>query len=155
MVSVVLPQRCPESAFPLGTLAVNGLGCFLFGFIWAVAEERALLYTETRSIVLIGFMGAFTTFSTYVFESGQMLRDSEWLLAGGNFFAQNVLGLFCLYLGMVLATCMNRRAVGNRLLRGSPLGNDRDKARDETIRTSRTTTDIHRRKRQVSGTASA
>jgi CrcB protein len=48
-------------------------------------------------------MGALTTFSTYVFESGQMMRDSEWLLAGGNFVAQNVLGLFCLYLGTVLA----------------------------------------------------
>ncbi|MFV2068514.1 MAG: CrcB family protein, partial [Pirellulales bacterium] len=89
--------------FPLGTLAVNATGCLLFGFVWAAAEERALLSTETRSIVLIGFMGALTTFSTYVFESGQMLRESEWLLAGGNFVAQNVLGLLCLYLGTVLA----------------------------------------------------
>jgi CrcB protein len=96
-------QRWSQGAFPLGTLTVNAVGCLLFGFVWAAAEERALLSTETRSIVLIGFMGALTTFSTYVFESNQMLRDSEWLLAGGNFIAQNVLGLLCLYLGTVLA----------------------------------------------------
>ncbi len=96
-------QRWSEGAFPWGTLTVNAAGCLLFGFIWVVAEERALLSTEARTIVLIGFLGALTTFSTYVFESGQMMRESEWLLAGGNFVAQNALGLLCLYLGMVLA----------------------------------------------------
>jgi len=96
-------QRWSQGDFPWSTLTVNATGCLLFGFVWAAAEERALLSTETRSIVLIGFMGALTTFSTYVFESGQMLRDSEWLLAGGNFVTQNVLGLLCLYLGTVLA----------------------------------------------------
>lgn len=96
-------QKFHQGAFPVGTLTVNAVGCLLFGFVWVAAEERALLSTESRLIVLTGFMGALTTFSTYVFESGQMLRDSEWLLAGGNFIVQNILGLLCLYLGMVLA----------------------------------------------------
>lgn len=96
-------QKFNQGAFPVGTLTVNAVGCLLFGFIWIAAEERALISIETRVIVLTGFMGALTTFSTYIFESGQMLRDSEWLLAGGNFVMQNVLGLLCLYLGMVLA----------------------------------------------------
>jgi CrcB protein len=96
-------HRFHQGSFPVGTLTVNAVGCLLFGFIWIAAEERALISIETRVIVLTGFMGALTTFSTYIFESGQMLRDSEWLLVGGNFVMQNVLGLLCLYLGMVLA----------------------------------------------------
>ncbi|MEO2048545.1 MAG: fluoride efflux transporter CrcB [Pirellulales bacterium] len=96
-------HRFHQGSFPVGTLTVNAVGCLLFGFVWIAAEERAFISTETRVIVLTGFMGALTTFSTYVFDSGQMLRNSEWLLAGGYFFIQNALGLFCLYLGTVLA----------------------------------------------------
>ena len=98
-----LAQRLYFGALPIGTLAVNVLGCFLFGLVWSLGEERALISTETRSVVLIGFMGAFTTFSTYVFESEQMIRDSEWLLMTGNVLIQNLLGFACLFLGMVLA----------------------------------------------------
>ena len=96
-------QRLHHGEFPSGTLVVNAVGCLLFGVVWALAEDRSLLSTQTRTIVLIGFMGAFTTFSTYIFETNQMLRESEWLLAGCNVVAQNVLGLVFLYLGTVLA----------------------------------------------------
>lgn len=90
------------AGFPWGTLAVNALGCFLFGLVWTLAEERLLISTQTRFLVLTGFMGAFTTFSTFAFETSAMLRDSEWLLAAGNFAAQNALGLVCVYLGLVI-----------------------------------------------------
>jgi CrcB protein len=75
--------------FAWGTLAVNGLGCFLFGLVWALAEERLLISGETRIILLAGFMGAFTTFSTYMFETRQMLAASEWLLGATNFAVEN------------------------------------------------------------------
>jgi len=96
-------QRLHNGQFPWGTLVVNALGCLLFGFVWGLAEHRSLVSNQTRSVVLIGFMGAFTTFSTYVFETHQMLRDSEWLVAGCNFTAQNILGLACIFLGTVAA----------------------------------------------------
>jgi fluoride exporter len=89
-------------AFAWGTLAVNGLGCFLFGLIWTLAEERMLISGETRIILLAGFMGAFTTFSTYMFETRQMLAASEWLLGGANFVVENLTGFVLLILGMVL-----------------------------------------------------
>lgn len=87
--------------FAWGTLVVNGLGCFLFGFIWMLAaEERMLISGQTRFIVLTGFMGAFTTFSTFAFETTRYLNDSQWTLAAGNLIGQNVLGLLCVFIGM-------------------------------------------------------
>lgn len=89
-------------AFAWGTLAVNGLGCFLFGLVWTLAEERMLISGESRIILLVGFMGAFTTFSTYMFETRQMLAASEWLLGATNFAVENVVGFVLMMLGMVL-----------------------------------------------------
>ena len=97
-----LVQQLHESTFPWGTLVVNALGCFLFGVVWALAEERMLISGETRLIVLVGFMGAFTTFSTYAYETSAMLRDAEWLLAAGNLLGQNLLGIACFFIGVAL-----------------------------------------------------
>jgi len=94
-------QKACGSSFPCGTLAVNITGCFLFGLIWSLAEDRLLISGEMRTVILIGFMGAFTTFSSFAFESVQLLRDAEWALALGNVMAQNMIGLACLFLGLV------------------------------------------------------
>lgn len=95
-----LVQRLHGSSFPWGTLAVNLLGCFLFGVIWTMAEERFLIRGETRLVLLVGFMGAFTTFSTYAFETVQLLRDSQWWLSTANVLAHTVLGVVGVMLGM-------------------------------------------------------
>src|SRR5581483_1885935 len=97
-----LVQRVGGTAFPWGTLAVNALGCLLFGCVWTLAEERLLVAAETRLVVLIGFMGAFTTFSTYAFETSQLLRDAEWALATANLLVENVLGVACFFLGVAV-----------------------------------------------------
>jgi CrcB protein len=90
-------------SFPWGTLAANVLGCFLFGFIVVLADERTVIQQQTRIVLLVGFMGSFTTFSSLVFESNQLLRDAQWLLAGLNYLSQTALGLIALWLGIVLA----------------------------------------------------
>jgi fluoride exporter len=95
-------QRAHESAFPWGTLVVNALGCLVFGVVWTLAEERLVISGETRLIVLVGFLGAFTTFSSYAFETGAMLRDAEWWLAAANVLGQNTLGIVCFFLGAAL-----------------------------------------------------
>lgn len=95
-----LVQNLFSGEFPWGTFAVNIAGAFLFGLVWTLAEERLLISGETRIIILSGFMGAFTTFSTFMFETGELLRDAEWLLALSNLIAQNGIGILALFLGI-------------------------------------------------------
>jgi CrcB protein len=95
-------QRLIPTAFPWGTLAVNATGCFLFGIVWSLAEQRMLISGQTRLILLVGFMGAFTTFSTFAFETSQMLDDGEWLLAAGNLLLQNISGVILVLAGIAL-----------------------------------------------------
>jgi CrcB protein len=97
-----LVQQAFNSSFPAGTFAVNMIGSFLFGVVWALAEERLIISSEARTIILVGFMGAFTTFSTFMFETSALLRDSQWLLALGSVAAQVIIGLICLFLGLAL-----------------------------------------------------
>lgn len=96
-------QNFLGKSFPWGTASVNLLGCLLFGLVWALAvESRLTISAETRMILLVGFMGAFTTFSTFGFETAKLLEDSEWLLALGNLALQNVGGLVAMFLGLAL-----------------------------------------------------
>ena len=88
--------------FPWGTFAVNALGCFLFGVVWMLAEDRMLISGQTRFIVLTGFMGAFTTFSTFAFETNALLRDAQWWQAAANLLGQNVVGIACVFLGLAV-----------------------------------------------------
>jgi fluoride exporter len=97
-----LVHRLGGTGFAWGTLAVNALGCLLFGLVWVLAEERLVIRGETRFVILVGFLGAFTTFSSFAFETGQYLRDGQWWLAAANLAAQNVLGIVCLFLGFAL-----------------------------------------------------
>ncbi len=95
-----LVQESSGSQFPFGTLAVNALGCLVFGFIWSLAEDQNVLSQELRLFLLVGFLGAFTTFSTFAADSGLLLKDGAWLAATGNILLNNGVGLLCAFLGM-------------------------------------------------------
>jgi fluoride exporter len=97
-----LVQNSVKGVFPWGTVVVNLSGCLAFGLLWSAMEGRLTIAAETRTIVLVGFMGAFTTFSSFVFETGQLMRDSQWLFALGNVTVQNVVGLVALFVGLAL-----------------------------------------------------
>jgi len=98
-----LVQQQAGTRFPWGTLTVNLLGCLLFGFLWGLMDQRLLLPPGWRAPLLIGFLGAFTTFSTWIFESGQFLQGGQWLAAGANLLLPPLVGLLSLALGLGLA----------------------------------------------------
>lgn len=97
-----LVQRLAGASFPLGTFAVNVLGCFLFGLVWGALEDRVGLNPEIRLIALTGFMGAFTTFSTFAFESMSLIQHAQWPAALANVAGQTVLGLVMILAGTAL-----------------------------------------------------
>jgi fluoride exporter len=97
-----LIQRAGDGRFPWGTFGVNVLGCFLAGVLWAFFEDRLGVSPQIRTIVLVGFMGAFTTFSAFALETSHLMRDGQYLWALGNVLGQNVLGIAALVVGLIL-----------------------------------------------------
>jgi len=95
-------QRVGGTGFPVGTLAVNILGCFLFGIVWAIATERMAMGPELRVILLTGFLGSFTTFATFMSETYQLLAVSQWLPALGNLAITNLSGIVLFLLGLAV-----------------------------------------------------
>lgn len=89
--------------FPYGTLVINILGSLIVGFFMVWATERVLLDPRWRLLVVIGFCGAFTTFSSYAFETMAYFEQGQWLLMIANFLTNNVLSLAAAVAGMALA----------------------------------------------------
>jgi CrcB protein len=100
LTSVV--QRALGPTFPWGTLVVNVMGCLLFGMAYVLIGERAKSVDAVRLIVLTGFMGAFTTFSTYAFDVGTLAQRGRTMAALANFTAQNAIGIGALLGGLAL-----------------------------------------------------
>lgn len=92
-----------EPLFPYGTLLVNVLGCLAIGFLAGLAEARGLFSPEARVFLLIGFLGSFTTFSTFGYETLQLLRGGDLGAAAVNVGAQVLLGLGGVWAGDALA----------------------------------------------------
>lgn len=95
-------QRLLGGAFPWGTLAVNVVGCFAFGLVWSLADSRLNMAPQTRLILLVGFLGAFTTFSTFAFESTQLMQARQWLGMFSHLAAHNALGIAAVFAGFAL-----------------------------------------------------
>jgi len=89
--------------FPWGTMAVNLIGCLVAGAVFSVTEERLLVTPTVRAVIVIGLLGGFTTFSSYGLQTFTLLRDGQFGLAILNVGMANVLGLFMVWLGYVLA----------------------------------------------------
>lgn len=95
-----LVQRQAGGNFPAGTFVVNLVGCLLFGVAWGLLEHRLGLAAQVRLVVLTGFMGSFTTFSTFAFESAGLLQGGQIAAALANLAGQTVLGVALVWLGM-------------------------------------------------------
>jgi fluoride exporter len=91
--------------FPLGTLLVNVAGCFLIGLIAGLktSEAQLLFNLPSREFIIIGFLGGFTTFSAFSFQTLQLLQQSQWVHAGGNILGSVFLCLFAVWIGDLVA----------------------------------------------------
>jgi CrcB protein len=89
--------------FPYGTLAVNVVGSFIVGFFIIWTTERVLLDPRWRLLVVIGFCGSFTTFSSYAFETMSYFEHGQWGLMLVNVLGNNLLCLGGALAGMALA----------------------------------------------------
>jgi fluoride exporter len=98
-----LVQFRTESSFPTGTLAVNLTGCLLLGGIGEFALERLVIPPDWRVAITIGFFGAFTTFSSFSWETAHMLEDGEWIYALLYVSLSVIGGLLLMLVGMRIA----------------------------------------------------
>lgn len=103
LISGSVQAASQSIAFPYGTLAVNIIGCFFIGFLSELADSRSLFSSDTRTFLVIGLLGGFTTFSAFGNETMNLLRDGERLLALVNLGAQVLFGLGAVWLGYTLA----------------------------------------------------
>ena len=85
--------------FPSGTLAVNLIGCFLVGMLFYLLQERFLVNQTARSVVMIGFLGGFTTFSSFGLQTFTLLQNGQFGLAALNVSLSNLIGLVLVWAG--------------------------------------------------------
>ena len=85
--------RVMGPVFPYGTLLINVTGSLIVGFFMIWATERVLVDPRWRLLIVVGFCGAFTTFSSYAFETMAYFEQGQWLLMCANFFSNNFLCL--------------------------------------------------------------
>lgn len=89
--------------FPYGTLFINVSGSFVVGFFMIWASARVLLDPRWRLLVVVGFCGAFTTFSSFAFETMAYFEQGQFLMMLGNFLSNNLLCLGAVLAGMAAA----------------------------------------------------
>ncbi len=99
-----LVQRMVVGTFPVGTLAVNVLGCMAIGIIGAWAAGPYLVREEYRALIFIGLLGSFTTFSTFGWETFELINSRQFLRAGANVLLSNGLGLAGVWIGYRITT---------------------------------------------------
>ncbi len=95
-------SRWLGTAFPYGTLTVNVAGSLCMGFLYVLIVERASFSAEWRSLLLIGLLGGFTTFSSFSMETLLLLQDAAWFKAAVNTLLNVILCLLAAWIGLLL-----------------------------------------------------
>jgi CrcB protein len=106
----LVAQKFGET-FPFGTLAVNVTGSFIIGLLGALASSEGRLSPQSRvfatQFFMTGVCGGFTTFSSFSLQTINLVRDGEWLYAGGNILFSVLLCLIAVWLGYLLGSTLN------------------------------------------------
>jgi CrcB protein len=91
------------SAFPWETFIINISGSFIIGLLFVIFTERLMPHPALRTSLMVGFVGAYTTFSTFSLETIRLIQDGAVGLAAANVFASVAAGLLAVYVGIVIA----------------------------------------------------
>lgn len=95
-------HRFYGGVFPLGILVVNVLGCLVIGILMGLLEQRQLLSPNARLFWMMGLLGALTTFSTFGYDTFELLREKSIWLGGVNVVSNVILGLLAVWIGWVI-----------------------------------------------------
>ena len=98
--------------FPYGTMLANVIGSLMIAFFLTLATGRLVVSPELRLFVAVGFLGGFTTFSSFSLETFRLLEQSSWWAAGLNFVGNTALGFIGVILGILLAQLAQGMAGG-------------------------------------------
>lgn len=101
-LAAVVQARVP-AGFPLGTFVVNVTGCLVMGVAMTLLTERLVVHPNWRFLIPIGFIGAYTTFSTFEFETFRAVSEGSWMIGFGNVAASAVAGYLALWIGVIAA----------------------------------------------------
>ena len=104
-----------DGRFPLATFLINVTGSFIIGLMLVLLDREDLLHPNLRPLIVTGFLGGYTTFSSYGLQTLNLARDGEWLAVTLNIVGSNVLGLFAVYLGWVCGRALQAKLHGGAL----------------------------------------
>lgn len=102
-LSGLVHRWLPRVDFPIGTLAVNLSGCLAIGLLVGLADVQKVFSPQVRAFALIGLLGGYTTFSTFVYETFAMARDAEYARAATNIGVHVIPGLALAWVGYAVA----------------------------------------------------
>lgn len=94
-------------SFPWGTLVINVSGSLVLGVLFALTVERGVLPAESRAPLMIGFLGAYTTFSTLMLESWRLIEDGAVLTGAANLVGSSVIGIVAVLAGLTLGRAIS------------------------------------------------
>jgi fluoride exporter len=109
-LSGVVARRFGDS-FPWGTILINITGSFAIGLLWALAQAEGRLSTSRifmTQLCILGICGGYTTFSSFSLQTLNLLREKQWLWAGGNVLISVAACMLAVWLGFMLGQVINR-----------------------------------------------
>lgn len=101
-VAAMIQSRIP-AGFPWGTFVVNVSGCLIMGVAMTLLTDRLVVHPNWRFLIPIGFIGAYTTFSTFELETFRAVTEGAWFVGGANVIGSVLAGYVALWLGVILA----------------------------------------------------